>query len=300
MVCHQAANSSISSSDMRRFIGYFTIVFAAVVILAIINDQLCVWLIRHSGSSSAAKMERLWKNPEPDEIPIFGSSRALGNYVPTIISPKCFNYGCNGMGKEEVTFLMNVAAKRNGTQPVIINFDPWQEPPKNTNVQSLFVGDYRLAPQSGRLSLVERIPGIRFHGSLKANLVGCLNSRKAVTKVIDRGAEILKNSRSAEEWKVMNEKRKPWSYHENPELDMPFEQAITSFAPRKVYVVLAPCASRDRSMFKDSDKLVNYLRHLRSLSNVIVIDEFTPYLNNWDNTFVTSSAALWFNIWDIN
>ena len=263
-------NSFISSFNMKRFIYYFITLFIIVIGLALINDILCVWLIRHAGSSSACKMERLWENPEHDEIPIFGSSRALGNFVPSIISPKCFNYGCNGMGKEEITFLMNVAAKRNSGKSVIVNFDPWQ-----SESGSPFVGDYRLAPESKQLSLKECIPGIRFHGALRSSITEFLNSRKAVTKVIDHGAELLKNSRNADEWKIINTRQIAQRYFLNPTVDEPFESVIHAFSPRKVYIVICPCSSHWTDLYTGLNKLNQYLEHLKNVCpNTIVINLF--------------------------
>lgn len=269
---------------MKRFIIYFTVLFAIISVLAQLNDMLCVWLIRHAGSSSAGKMERLWKNPEHDEIPIFGSSRALGNFIPSVISPKCFNYGCNGMGKKEVTFLMKVAANRSCKEPIIINFDPWQ-----SNLGASFVGDYRLVPESKRLSLKECIPGLRFHGALKSSLTEYLNSRKAVTKVIDHGAELLKNSRSVEEWKIINARQRSQSYYQDPALDEPFESVIHSFAPRTVYIVICPCSSHWTSLYNGINNLYKYLEHIKlTCPNVVIINLFNdPSFSDDDFTDAT-------------
>ena len=255
---------------MKRFLIFFVVVFVFVAFFAMINDYFCVWLIRHAGSSSAGKMERLWENPEQGEIPIFGSSRALGNFVPSIISPKCFNYGCNGMSKEEVTFLMSIAAKRSDKEPIIVNFDPWQSESGNP-----FVGDYRLVPESKRLSFKECIPGIRFHGALRCSIAEFLNSRKAVTKVIDHGAELLKNSRNAEEWNIINARQKAQRYFPNPSVDKAFESVINAFAPRKVYIVICPCSSHWTNLYTGLNDLNQYLEHILSVCpNAVVINLF--------------------------
>ncbi|MGZ4056888.1 MAG: hypothetical protein ACXVPM_18390, partial [Bacteroidia bacterium] len=57
------------------------------------------------------------------EIPIFGSSRAAGSYIPDLLDTNCFNYGVE---KTEhlllELFLKNEYAKKK-TTPIIINFD---------------------------------------------------------------------------------------------------------------------------------------------------------------------------------
>jgi len=256
---------------MKGFLLYCLALTLCVVALVMANDIANQWLIHASNGNTAYKMARLWHGYEKDEIPILGSSRAQGNFVPSEISPRCFDYGCDGMGLPEVVFLLREIAKRNTRAPVIVNLDPWGFGGfDNPN----FVGDYRLVPESGRIGLVDSLPGLRFHGDLRRSLTAWLNERKAVTKVIDKGAVILKNSRTADEWKVINSKLTPWSFARSEKGEKLFEAALSALAPRKAVVVVGPCCSRFMELYPSRAEFSEYLGHLATIDNVVVVNLF--------------------------
>ena len=254
---------------MKHFLLYCLALALCVVVFAMANDVANLWLIRSSSGNPAYKIERLWRGYERDEIPILGSSRAQGNFVPSEISPRCFDYGCDGMGMPEVVFLLKEIAKRYTDAPVIVNLDPWGF---GGFGNPHFVGDYRLVPESGRVGLVETLPGLRFHGALRKSLTAWLNERKAVTKVIDNGAVILKNSRTAEEWRVIKSKLTPLAFVGSDKGEAAFEAALSALAPRKVIVAVGPCCSRFVELYPSKAELDAYLTHLSTIGNVVVIN----------------------------
>lgn len=132
---------------MKKFLIYFSGLFLCVILFALVCDKANMWLIHNSSGNGISKMERLWQMSHRDEVPILGSSRALGNYVPSLIADNCFNYGVNGMGMDELLFNLKAIRETNSPHPVILNIDPWATLSEN---KSSWVGDYRLAPQSGR------------------------------------------------------------------------------------------------------------------------------------------------------
>ena len=170
---------------MKKFLTYFAGIALAVIALAILNDWANMYLVHHSSGNPISKMERLWQRTNDDELPIIGSSRALGNFIPSELSPKCFNYGVNGMGLKEILFNLKALEGRNSKESIILNFDPWSA---LSDSDENWIGDYRLAPRSGRSTVLDTIPGVRFYGMFRKNLTDYLNSKKAVTKVVDRGA----------------------------------------------------------------------------------------------------------------
>ena len=256
---------------MKSFLKYFFALLAFVVGLALANDGLNVYLMRNAVGNSAGKMARLWGNPCPEEVTVFGSSRALGHFVPSILGTNCFNYGENGMGVPEVLFLLETASRRRTDIPVIVNLDPWGF---GGFAHPRFVGDYRLAPQSGRLAWKEKLWGVRFYGCLRQSFTMWLNERTATTKVIESGAVIPRQSRTPEEWKVMNAKQKPWRFARDDAGERRFEEQLKALAPRQVYVVVGPCCSRFTELYPDADSLRNYLARLAQLTNVRILNLF--------------------------
>ena len=256
---------------MKRFLVYFLVTALVSVTLALVNDGLNLMLIRSSCGNPAYKMERLWSDAFPDEVAILGSSRAQSNFMPSKMSSICFDYGADGMRMPEVLFLLKHLVQRKTSAPVVVNLDPFGFSGFD---HPTFVGDYRLAPQSGRTAFVDALPGMRFHGALRKNLVAWLNQRKAVTKVIDGGAVLLKTSRTPAEWDVINAKLTPWGFARSAEGEKEFEEVVKSFAPRKVIVVVGPCASHFMELYPNMDEFKRFLEHLRTIDNVTVVNLF--------------------------
>ncbi len=255
---------------MKKFLIYFSGIALAVIALAILNDWANMYFVHRSTGNPISKMERLWQSANDDEIPIMGSSRAQGNFIPSELSSKCFNYGVNGMGLNEVLYNLMALEGLNSTSPIILNFDPWSA---LSNSDENWVGDYRLAPRSGRSTALDIIPGIRFYGMFRKNLTDYLNSKKAVTKVVDKGAVLLKTSRSEKEWEVINLKLMPWHFEYANWVEK-FEQSIEALVPRKVIVVVCPCSYRKTELFTGKDNLEAFLARISKLSNVRVINYY--------------------------
>lgn len=256
---------------MRRFLKYIGLIFTCTVLLALVNDWACRWFISQSTGNPIYKMDRLWQSGDENEIAIVGSSRAQSNYVPSLISTNCFNYGCDGQGYAETLFHLTALKARGGDAPIIINYDPWWV---TISKDVDYVGDYRMAPNSGRVSCVDTIPGIRLYGYLRKSATDWLNAKAAVTKVIDNGAVLLKNSRSDSEWEVINEKQKPYSFRRDEESCAIFKETLNGFAPRKVCVVVAPCSKRFIELFEGRVEFDQFMKELEDIPNVCVENMF--------------------------
>ena len=256
---------------MGRFLKYIGVVFFCTILLALANEWACRWFISQSTGNPIYKMQRLWQNNDKDEIAIVGSSRAQANYVPSLIATNCFNYGCDGQGYAETLFHLTALKARGGDAPIIINYDPWWITISKT---ANFVGDYRLAPNSGRVNGVDALLGMRFYGYLRKSVTDWLNAKAAVTKVIDNGAVLLKNSRSSSEWEIINGKQKPYSFRRDEESCAIFKETLSALSPRKVYVVAAPCSKRFMELFGGRYEFECFVKELDGLSNVSVVNMF--------------------------
>lgn len=249
---------------MKKFIAYVFMLVAIVVALALVNDCIVALIAKRTESSSAYKMWRLYGGNDSDEIAILGSSRAQNCYVPSMISTNCFNYGISGCGVKELTAHVVAMSKRHGRSPVIINIDPW----------GLFsrkmVGDYRLAPESGMLSWADGMPGIRFHGTLRPMLNRWMNERTAAYSIVDNGAILFKEQRSAKEWEAINKREEAMSFRMESKIESDFCDAIRSLAPRKAIIVVCPCSTRFMELFTGCKELDAFLSRLSEIDNVAV------------------------------
>lgn len=252
---------------MKRFLAYFIAIALGSVTLALVNDGLSLMLIHSSCGNPTYKMERLWSDAFPDEVAILGSSRALHSFV-TSTMPKSFNYGADGMILPEIIFLLKRLATRKTFVPVIVNFDPWDFSGFDN---PYFVGDYRLAPQSGRAGFFDSLPGLRFHGALKELLSLHISEKRVVD---NGGAVLLKTIRTQEEWKVIDSKLVPRGFKRSEKGEREFEAVLLSLKPRKVIVAVGPCSSRFMELYPNMNEFKKYLRHLDSIENVTVVSMF--------------------------
>ena len=100
-----------------------------------------------------------------------------------------------------------------------------------------------------------------------------INSKKAVTKIVDSGAVLLKTSRSKKEWEVINSKLVPWHFEYANWVEK-FEYSMRTLAPRKVIVVVCPCSSRKMELFTGKDNLEAFLTRVSKFSNVTVVNYY--------------------------
>jgi len=252
---------------MKKFLIYTLglVLVAASSLLAF--DTLCVALVKQSQGTSMYKMYRLFGNHPKDEIPIFGSSRAASNYVPSIISPKAFSYGIDGSGMNETLFLVENYLKSNPTGgPIIINLDPWGFPQSH---EGGFVADYTLSPISPKPQC--NIPGIRMIGKLRNVIADRINQRISVTKRIDHGATPQLVFRNKAEWDFINSKIEDCGFN----VDNEWENRVLALhkaSSREIIFVVGPCTMQWQKKFTGRTKLHRWLEKIRTQANIRVID----------------------------
>ena len=298
-----AGSSSISSSDMKRFLIICALLLAWVGALAALYDYANLWLIRRSSSSNAGKIERVFLSAPDGEIAIFGSSRALGNYLPSLISPKAYDYGVNGMGMTETLFLATEYLKRHTPEMLIIDLCPWGfDNPEKVH----FVGDYRLAALNSDVRAVlphpigwtDWIPGVRFQGKLRNSLVQFMNARKATTKLIDHGAEVLLNSRSDAEWKVMDATISPFGFDHFKANEKSLSAFYSQMGRTKVIWVVSPISPLMRTHFQGEENLRLFLSRQKDRDGVSMLisigDEDFPRALFVDHRHLNVSGARFF------
>ena len=69
-------------------------------------------IIYKSQNGGAYKVNRILKETHPDEIPIFGSSRAEGGIIPDSLGSNYFNYGLSGSKYDVTLFFLEEECKK--------------------------------------------------------------------------------------------------------------------------------------------------------------------------------------------
>lgn len=141
-----------------------------------------------------------------------------------------------------------------------------------------FRGDYRLAALSpevrallptGVVSAVDWLPGIRFQGCLRYNLVQLFDAKRALVKQIDAGAILLKTSRTESEWAYIDSQLKP-RHFVNPDaatsrlLDE-IQRELDAKENLQVVFVICPCSESWNRTFIGQEGFQSFLKRLRQL-----------------------------------
>ena len=286
------ASSFTSNSEMKRFLLVCAGLLGFYAALACVYDCCVLWLMRHSPSCTATKIERAVKGGEGEVIAIFGSSRALGNYMPSAFSTNAFNYGVNGMSLNEALTLVDQYLQHNSSDStVIINLDPWGFADPDT---VHLAGDYRLAARCRSvrdsipnlsLSWVDWVPVFRFQGQLRKSLTEYLNARKAYTKKIDNGAELLLNSRTESEWATIKKDLKPYSFFCDSRCEEQLESLYEKQGRHLIVWVVAPSCSSHHALHENPSEVTTFLTRQVNHASVSAINLFDSMKDYSDSVF---------------
>ena len=274
---------------MKRFILITSFLFAVLYGLLLVNDYINLKLVFSSTNTSLYKMYRLFKEPLPNEIPIIGSSRAEAGFVPSVLSPRAFNYGLSGSGQWETLFHLKAICVRNDASLVIVNLDPWGIQGKGG-----FTGRYALAygapsmvgyEDQTKVAFLDRMPGTRFYGRFRSNIGECLNSVLAATKKIDNGAILERLSRNEEEWKYIIGKCESSNFTVNEETWREYQMVLRRHPNVTVVFVISPVAPPWWNRFGGAEKMREFLKEASKLDNVKVIDMCSTNIDKYDLSY---------------
>lgn len=284
---------------MKKFLLFSFGLLAVFLALTFAYDGLNLVLVHSSSGNAAYKMEHFFGELDEAEIPILGSSRAQANFVPSELDSRCFNYGIDGSPIGETLFQLRDLVSRKESGAVLVNVDPWGF----TYFDNVtFRGGYLLAAKSrdvrrrlpaGVVNGLSWLPGVRFQGQLRANLAAAMNTRLSVTKEIDRGAVLLRTSRTDEEWAFIDKTLKPTDFG----LPSVACQAMLDEIARivkmregrlRVIFVIGPCPPSWCKLFTGGDTLCKWVKDFNvrmADSHFSVIDLFS------DSDFETEDFA---------
>lgn len=270
-------NSSIFSFKyfvLRYLIPFLVVISGCVYIFGYIFEKK---VILSSEISGAYKINRMLNTNDVNEIPIIGSSRAQGGYIPDSIVSPAFNYGIDGVGMDVTLFLIEKELRKEKTTPLIINVDMegfvasrgdlmnYLLNSSDPNVRSL-VGD--------KFSFINYLPGIKYYGYFEWYLKYYLNERLEVTKAINRGGSFELNVFNPVLFKqnIDDRLKEPSSFTGNKQMTDKLERLVSGYSGRTFYFVVAPYHSAYLSSFKNREDFFGYFGKLNKYSNVNFLD----------------------------
>jgi hypothetical protein len=249
----------------------------AIVVLAVLGDAAATSAIRSGEISGAAKIGRIIRNQDPQEIPIFGSSRAQGSFVPELLAPSAFNYGIDGLGLHAIGFFLEKELQKPRRTPIIVSFDyewwhtrigdtsSWVPSAADPEVRSMLGDEFRLR---------YRLPLVRYYGRFETYAGFALNERFTLTKTVDRGGVFLVAPVTRAKFQAMVDERQhtSFTFAIDGRLDEWFRRLLTAHPERQFVVAVAPYHRAYLKSVRNPEAIAAYLQTLQAIPNVVVID----------------------------
>ncbi len=285
-------NSSISNFKKFLFGILLPAIFTLVIAGAAFNYFFEQQVILKSQICGAYKVNRIITETHENEIPILGSSRAEGGFIPDSLGPDYFNYGLSG-SKYDVTlfFLEEECKKKKNTPWIILNLD--------LDGLSYGLGDVsNYIPNSGYKPVKQllgasyepffSIPLIRYYGRFESYFGDYLNNKIQLTKFTNKGASIEKNVLTKEQFQELVEQRKnaPTAFANDSALLHKLLHLIASHPDRKFVFVVSPYHSSFFVKYMP-EGAAYFFSHVQQFPNVHVYD--FSHLPLSDDEFMNTS-----------
>jgi len=271
--------TNLSIFDFKKFTLKFLLPF--LLIVSVFGYGFNYWFEKHiifaSKLSGASKINRILKENYPDEIPIFGSSRAECNYIPDSLGINFYNYGIGGTKGDVMLFFAKQECMKNKKTPVILTFDInglskriWDINNYIPNMQNEHVEE--LVGKENKF--IYKIPFIKYFGNYEIYLKYLIMPKLEVTKFINKGSQIFKYPVSDKLFKELaHEQRTKNQVFENDSiLEKNFIILFKQHPDRTFVIVVPPYHPSCFENFKNYGDAKNFLNLLRTFPNLKVFD----------------------------
>lgn len=278
-------------SNFKKF-GLLLVCSAGILMLFVIllNTIVENQIIFKSEISGAAKINRILNENHKEEIPILGSSRANGSFVPSIINENCYNYGINGTHSNVWIFFLRQELKKDKTTPIIINMDL-------EGLQSSLGDINNYIPHSankGIKKLVaenkQNLPSgvFKYFGTFESYYKFFLNERISFTKKVDQGGTFEIERLSKEKFdKLVNQRLKAETAFLVNNLAFKELDSLIQATDRIVILAVAPYHKSYFNNFVNYESAERYLDVLNKSTNCHVLNYGRMVLN--DSMFSNTS-----------
>ena len=285
--------------SFRRFLLFFLLpTLVLTVLLAFgIGYVFERKIILGTDQADAGKLNRYLKSENPQEIPIFGSSRALGSYIPNEIDVNCFNYGYVSTGNSLMFYLLRIELQKKRKTPIIMNLDcrGFDYAPGNLNKYITNIDNPVIREIVGEhYKWYYSLPILKYYSIYDDLLAGYFSDKIQLTKFVQRGCAIEKNSNGLSRGALLEKVRNVPSYTEFKYSEAQFVDILSllSSTDRNIVFVIAPIYRSDLFMSsKFKEQFMEMCDRLQSLPNVRVYD-FMDMMTDENDFFNISHVSL--------
>ncbi|CAG5079769.1 hypothetical protein [Parvicella tangerina] len=258
---------------MKKFIIFCIGSILVLLLLAIAFENTIIF---NSSTSGASKFYRILNDNDSQEIPIFGSSRAKRNYMPSVLGEHYYNYGVEGVQDNVVLFFLEEELAKDRETPIIINYDL-------DGVNSV-IGDIKnylpFLSNPKVVALVKKdmkphyyVPYAAYFGHFEAYVKDYLNESLQQTEVADQGAALLKGAVDEATFKkyVKDRDNSTLVVKHDAELYAKYLELCKS-TDRKVLFVVSPNHVSYTNSIQNNEENLKFFNELKAIDNVTVIN----------------------------
>lgn len=268
---------NLSTSSFKRFgLRFLLPVGGTLAVLLLAADWLITkQVVQQYHSMGAYKTHRLFSELHPDEIPVFGSSRASGSYVPELIHPQCFNYGIENTQFRLASIFLEEELRKNKETPIIVNFDYEFFRKRAGNIAHFIPNLHHDSIRSyvdTNYRMFYSIPGLRYYG-IHDDYAKSWLAEHSDKNHLSRGGFFLKAPTDPAAFAQMADKRRRTSngWDAPANLVKRWEKLLNS-TKRPIFIVVAPYHESCFERFNNMEAAQKYLARMDALPHVTVLD----------------------------
>jgi ssDNA-specific exonuclease RecJ len=258
---------------LRYGFPFLGITIVALIIVDLVFRKL---IIANSTGAGAYKVERILNTDYKGEIPIYGSSRAEGSFVPDSLAAGVFNYGLAGVQDNVWIYFLEQELSKKRTTPILINFDLDGLGYKNGDVAYwLFNSNNKdIRKFIDNWKMVYYIPVVKHMGFFEKYFVNFLQEKRNVTAFINKGAILEKKYLTPEEFDLLVKKREMDTvvFKNEPALHDQLQKLLSDTKGRKIYFIIPPYHPSYMKSIRNYNDAAAYLKELADMPNVEVLD----------------------------
>jgi len=274
-------NSSTSNSRQAlprqafyRFLQRFLLPFLAITS---VSGLFAHWaferyiVLGKATANGAYKVHRILTETHPDEIPIFGSSRANGSFIANILGKKYHNYGLDGAFDNVSLFFLKEELKKNKKTPIIIELGMEGLNPSTGN--AMYYLPHASNPSVKALmgdfyKPWHLIPLVKYYGYTEAYTDIYLKSLPTTTQTTLAWS---KQEAPIEEF-IRARLKMPTVFRNDSGLVKALDTILRAHTTRKIIFVIPPYHSAYFTTFEGEKEAQAYLVFLTTFSHVRVLD----------------------------
>ncbi len=291
-------NSSIS--NFKRFLT--GILLPLLLIVGIVGYAFNYFfeqkIIFTNPLCGAFKINRIITETHTNEIPIFGSSRAEGSFIPDSLGTDYFDYGLSGSKLDVALFFLKEECKKKKQQRNIIMALDFDDLIPEAGDIGYYIPNAAYAPVRQLMGKGYKpyyaLPFLRYYGTFDTYFKLYLNNKLEVTKVSNKGASLEKNEFSPAYFNMLVEIRNgnPTKLKIDTALASDLLKLVAAHAERNFIFVVTPYHSSFMNSIAATYPLVDsYLKQLTANKNVTLLDYSRMPLA--DNMYLNTTHINW-------